>query len=94
MGGDRKAFGQNCSSVPVKVLPILVGTREPLNKAVDVKFGRRLYFHSYVTFTVDFAVKCPSVIERETSTHSYRNQVALQKRLKVLTRDSTPSLNL
>jgi len=83
MSGDRKAFGQNCSSVPVKVLPILV-----LNKAVDVKFGRRHYFHSYVTFTVDFAVKCPSVFERETSTHSYRNQVALQKRLKVLTRES------
>jgi len=38
-----KAFSQNCSCVPVKVLPTLVGTSEPLNKGVsDVKFVCKL----------------------------------------------------
>jgi len=36
-----RAYGQNCSRVPVKVLSTLVGTSTPLNKGViNVKFGR------------------------------------------------------
>ena len=35
-----RASSQNCSRVPVKVLPILVGMSEPLNKGVNnIKFG-------------------------------------------------------
>jgi len=38
-----KGIRPYCSCVPVKVLPILVGTSEFMNKGVnDVKFGRLL----------------------------------------------------
>lgn len=37
-----KASDQTCSHAPVKVLPILVGSSESLNRIVtDVKFGRK-----------------------------------------------------